>query len=140
MSEPRKGYWIVGVLMAAAVLASPARAAAPPVVEEDDPPPSFVQTAVTQALVAILSTSMLSPYNRFKHHPPPNKPRPLVVRPPTPPRPGDHTPNDAPPTLQETPEPGTMVTALIGGGLSLVAAWRRRRRKPEEPEEMANEG
>src|SRR4051794_2166943 len=91
----------------------------------------MVAVMLAGALLAGPARAAVSPHSRFNHPPPPHKPRPLVVRPPTPPRPGDHMPNDAPPTLQETPEPGSMVTALIGGGLSLMAAWRRRRKVPE---------
>jgi hypothetical protein len=138
MWEPRKGYRLAAVLVIGAVLAAPMKAAAPPVVEDDDQSHSFVDSPLGQAVVALMTTAFFSPYGRFKHHPPPNSPRPLVVRPPTPPRPDDRLPNEGPPTLQEAPEPGTMVTALIGGGLSLMAAWRRR--KKGEPEEVASEG
>jgi hypothetical protein len=139
MWEPRKVYRLAAVLMIGALLAAPARAAAPPVVEDDDPSAAFVDSPLGQVIVTLMTTALISPYQRFKHHPPPNRPRPLVVRPPTPPRPDDRVPNDGPPRLQEAPEPGTMVSALIGGGLSLMAAWRRRRRKAE-PEEVASEG
>ena len=55
--------------------------------------------------------------------PPPDPP------PPPPEGSGEIPPNDPPPPPpSETPEPTSLVTALMGAGLASVVAWRRRRR------------
>ncbi len=40
-------------------------------------------------------------------------------------------PFDIPDPPNETPEPASLVTALLGAGLTSLYAWRRRRRHPE---------
>ncbi|NBO92274.1 MAG: PEP-CTERM sorting domain-containing protein [Planctomycetia bacterium] len=125
---PRKIYWMLGLMVAVVLVAASVEAAAPPVAEEDEPLPSLLQTTLTQTIAVFAQTGVLSPYARFKRIPPPDQPIPLVVRPPSSPPPDERFPTDPPPQLQETPEPGTVVTALIGGGLTLIAAWRKRRK------------
>jgi hypothetical protein len=68
--------------------------------------------------------------------PPPDIPIPAASQPPVPViTQGQDSPNP-PPAIQDTPEPATAVTGLIGAGLAGIACWRRRRaKKDEQPEE-----
>jgi hypothetical protein len=56
--------------------------------------------------------------------PPPNPP-------PTPPDPPT-TPPAEPPPCHDTPEPATLLSGLVGGGVLSLAAYRKRARKPRK--------
>jgi len=133
MAIPRRMVAVVSLSLALAVLAAPAQAAAPPKQEgEREWSEGFLGSAV-ETLSVILSTSLLSPRAQLKKTPPPPNPPPLVVRPPEPPPPPPPPPPlDTPPQLSEIPEPGTLLTAVIGGSLAGWTVWRRRRKQPAE--------
>jgi hypothetical protein len=60
--------------------------------------------------------------------------KPPPEQPPTPSTPGQ-PPSTSPPPLQRTPEPATLLTALLGSGLAvLVRAARRRARRAAQTE------
>src|SRR4051794_3387341 len=111
MRQPRKGIGMAAALLAGGIWAAPVSAAARPAAGgAEGQAPSYVESGRGKALMAVASTPLFSPYARYKHKhpPPPDRPRPLVVKPPMPPPPDDRFPIDAPPQLQETPEPATL--------------------------------
>jgi hypothetical protein len=108
----------------------------PQVTDDTHDTPSFVESALAQTMSVLMTTNLLSPRAKLKKQPPPPAPPPLVVKPPEPPPPDPDVPTDPPPVLTEVPEPGTMVTAALGGTLAFMAVLRKRRRRIE-PESTA---
>ncbi|MFQ3591675.1 MAG: hypothetical protein SNJ82_00600 [Gemmataceae bacterium] len=129
MAIPRIMVGVASLSVAFALLAAPAQAAAPPKVsQETELSPHFLPSAAAEALSVLVSTQLLSPRALIKKTPPPVSPPPMVVRPPEPPPPPPPVdPRDPPPVLTEVPEPGTMLTALVGGSLAVWTVYRRRR-------------
>ncbi|MBI3824302.1 MAG: PEP-CTERM sorting domain-containing protein [Planctomycetes bacterium] len=88
-----------------------------------------VREDMLQAVLEEMSTMILG----YWGNPPP--PPTTQEQPPPPPPPtggGETPPNDPPidpPPPQGTPEPASLVTALLGVGLASVYAWRRRRNR-----------
>src|SRR5688500_11199322 len=89
---------VAAVLLVGCLAAGPARAAAPPADTgrarcvapvEDEEAPAVVKAVMRQALYALVSTSLVSPFRHRKRTPPPDTPQPLVVKPPPPPVPDD---------------------------------------------------
>jgi hypothetical protein len=135
MAKPRKMVAVVSLSLLLAVLAAPAQGAAPPKhAAECEGAVSLLPSAAAETLSMVLSTALLSPRAQLKKTPPPPNPLPIVVRPPEPPPPPPPPPPiDSPPELTEIPEPGTLLTAVIGGSLAGWTVWRRRRMRPTEP-------
>jgi hypothetical protein len=115
------------------LLGATARAAAPPkVMDSTELSPHLLQSAASEALTALMTTQLLSPRAIIKKTPPPPTPPPLIVRPPEPEQPDPETPTEPPPILTEVPEPGTLLTALVGGSLAFWSVFRRRRQEKSD--------
>jgi hypothetical protein len=133
MWKPRIILGIATMGVAFTLLGAPVRAAAPPkITDETDLSPHFLRSAASEAVMVWMTTQLLSPRAVIKKTPPPVNPPPLVVRPPEPVQPDPVTPSEPPPILTEVPEPGTLVTALVGGSIALWSFVRRRRQQPDE--------
>jgi hypothetical protein len=83
-----------------------------------------------QVLLAVVL--LRSPYGRPnttppQETPPPDNPTPPIIPPPPETPPANPPPEEPPPTIEHSPEPATLATALVGASLGVCAWWRRRK-------------
>jgi len=91
-----------------------------------------------QRTLALLATIML----RFGENPPPDYPPSMIVKAPR--KPNHHTHREGgggnPTTSSISPEPGSVVSGLLGSGMVWLYSWtRRRRRRPGSAVEVPAE-
>jgi hypothetical protein len=107
-----------------------------------DRPSTLAASVAAQEVAGQMTAIFISGFSPPPGNPPPPPNPPGVTPPPPPPPPpgppgpvggGNPPPETNPgPPPSASPEPASMLTALLGAGLASLAAWRYRRRKQAE--------